>query len=880
MEAERCYLSKMKNSPPSLFLGFFRWYCHPKLKDHIEGDLMEVYNERFNTSGKRKADQKFVIDVLLLCRPGIIKPVKGYQQINQYAMFKSYFKVGWRNLLRNKGFSVINVTGLALGMAIALLIGLWIYDELSFNKYHSNYDRIAQVMQHQLFNGEVSTQVANPAVLGAEIRNLYGSDFKYVLHASWNYGHVLAYGEKMFQFPGSYFEPEVADMLSLKMIYGSKDGLKDMNAIFLSESVARSYFGDEDPIGKILRFDDRSDLQVAGVYEDLPDNTSFKNMKFIVSWELYLSHNTWIKETENPWGNNFTQTYAQLSEHVNMEEVSAKIKDVKFNRVREDEKRYKAVVFLHPMSKWHLYSDFKNGVNIGGRIDNVWLFGVTGIFVLILACINFMNLSTARSEKRSKEVGIRKSIGSIRGQLITQFFSESVMVSFFAFVLAIGLIVVALPSFNTIADKQIDILWADPLFWLVGIGFSIITGLFAGIYPALFLSSFQPVKVLKGTFKVGRLASLPRKALVVVQFTISITLIIGTIVVYKQIKHGQSRPLGYNRDGLINVHLNDERRNHFEVIRNELKSQGAIVEMASSGSPTTDVWNTNGDFTWDGKDPGLAVDFPNNAVSHEYGKTIGWQIIEGRDFSRDFISDSSAFILNESAVEFIGLKDPVGKVIRWDGNPYTVIGVVKDLLVQSPYTPVRPSVFHLFKNKGFQNVFILKLNPERSVQETLADVEAVFKKYNPSAPFTATFVDDEFARKFGNEKRVGTLAAFFAVLAVFISCLGLFGLASFVAEQRTKEIGIRKVLGASVTNLWSLLSKDFALLVMLACVIAIPLAWYQLNNWLQGYEYRTTVSWWIFALSGAGALIIALLTVSFQAVKAALMNPVKSLRSE
>jgi putative ABC transport system permease protein len=868
----------MRTSPPSLMLRFFRWYCHPRLADHIEGDLMEVYNDRVKISGKRKADKKFIIDVLLLCRPGIIRPVEQYQNPNQYDMFRNYLKIGWRNLLRNKGFSIINIAGLAMGMAVAILIGLWVYDELTFDKHHPNYDRIAQVMQNQLFNGQVSSQVANPVGMAEEIRNVYGSDFKYVLQSSWNFDHTLTYGEKMFLHPGSFFEPQVTDMLSLKMIHGSKDGLKDMNAILLAESVSRSYFGDENPIGKTLRFDNRSDVQVAGVYEDLPENTSFKDLKFITSWELYLKNNPWIKEMENPWGSNFTQTYAQIADHADMEEVSAKIKNVKFNKVSEDEKRYKAEVFLHPMSKWHLYSDFKNGVNIGGRIDNVWLFGVTGVFVLLLACINFMNLSTARSEKRSKEVGIRKSIGSHRGQLVTQFFSESVMISFFSFLLSLGIVLLVLPAFNTIADKKIGILWDDPMFWVIGIGFTIVTGLFAGLYPALFLSSFQPVKVLKGTFKAGRMASLPRKLLVVVQFTISITLMIGTIVVYKQINHGQNRPLGYNRDGLINVNANEERVKHIDVIRNELKNKGAIVEMTGSGSPVTDVWNTNGGFDWEGKDPNQAVDFPNNSVTHEYGQVIGWEIKEGRDFSKDFASDSLAFVLNESAVKFIGLKDPIGKTIRWENRPFTVIGVVKDILVQSPYTPIRPAMFHL--NPENQNVFIIKLNPEKSTQEALAQVEAAFKKYDPSSPFQSSFVDDDFDRKFGNEKRIGTLATFFAILAVLISCLGLFGLASFVAEQRVKEIGIRKVMGASITNLWGMLSKDFVLLVIFSCVIAIPLAWYQLESWLDHYEYRTELSWWIFALCGAGALIITLLTVSFQAIKAALMNPVKSLRSE
>lgn len=794
-------------------------------------------------------------------------------------MIQNYFKVAWRNLLRNKWYSIINISGLALGMAVALLIGLWMYDELTFDTYHPNYDRIAQVMQHQTFNGEIGTQYANPALMAEEIRNVYGADFKYVLQASWNFNHTLTYGDKMFLKTGSYFEPQVTDMFGLKMLSGSKDGLKgDMNSILLSNTVAEVYFGNEDPIGKVMRIDDLTDVKVTGVYEDLPENTTLKNVKFILPWQLYLSVNPWIAKMDNPWGSNFTQTYAQIADNADMETVSAKIRTVKLNKVQADDRRANPVVFLHPMKKWHLFSDFKNGVNVGGRIDNVWLFGITGVFVLILACINFMNLSTARSEKRSKEVGIRKSIGSLRTQLVTQFFSESILISLFALVLSLILVFIALPQFNEVAGKKMSMPLTEPIFWVIAFGFSILTGLFAGLYPALFLSSFQPVRVLKGTFKVGRFASLPRKVLVVAQFTISITLIIGTIIVYKQLQHAQKRPIGYSRDGLIVTYINDERHKHFDVIRNELKNLGVVLEMAESGSPTTEVWNSNGGFDWEGKDPEQSVDFPNNGVSYEYGKTINWQIKDGRDFSRDFASDSSAFILNESAVAFIGLKDPVGKVIRWNDEPYTIIGVVKDLLVQSPYEPVRPSMFHLADQ--VENVIIMKLNPAISAHYATAKIESVFKKYNPAAPFESTFVDDDFAQKFGNEKRIGTIATFFSVLAILISCLGLFGLASFVAEQRTKEIGIRKVLGASVANLWRMLSKDFVALVILSCFIAIPLSWYEMNSWLDGYEYRTDISWWIFALSAFGALVITLLTVSFQAIKAALMNPVKSLRSE
>ena len=793
-------------------------------------------------------------------------------------MIRSYFLIAWRNLLKNKVYSFINIGGLAVGMGVAILIGLWVMDELNYDKYHTNYNHIAQVMQHQTYNDEIGTQEANPAQMAEEIRSIYPQDFRYVLQASWNHNHALAYGDKVFFKPGSFFEPEVAEMLSLKMIYGTRDGLKEMNSILISESVAKAYFGDEDPLGKVFRLDTQVDVKVTGVYEDLPYNSSFKDMQVILPWSLYISLNAWIREMENPWGSNYTRTFAMIAPQADMEKVSAKIRDVKLNKVPEDERRYKPVVFLHPMAKWHLYSDFKNGVNTGGRIDNVWLFGIIGAFVLILACINFMNLSTARSEKRAKEVGIRKAVGSLRRQLITQFFSESLLIALLSFIICLGLVYATLPSFNTVADKRITMPLSEPVFWMICLCFTLITGIVAGFYPAIFLSSFQPVKTLKGTFKVGRYASLPRKVLVVLQFTISTVLIIGTMVVYEQIEHAQNRPVGYNRDGLIYVGESDEIHKHFDAVRTELVNAGAIIEMAESGSPTTSVWNTNGGFDWEGKDPNQAVDFPNNAVSYDYGKTIGWEIKEGRDFSREFASDTAAFILNESAVKFIGLKDPVGKVIRWENQPFTVIGVVKDLLVQSPYHPVQPSLFHLSTQQ--QNVFIIKLNPKAKMKEALANVESVFKRLNPAVPFASTFVDEDYAAKFGNEKRMGTLATFFTFLAIFISCLGLFGLASFVAEQRTKEIGIRKVLGASVFNLWRMLSQDFVILVLISCVVAIPVAYYFASGWLATFEYRTNVPLWIYGASIFGALFVTLLTVSFQAVKASLLNPVKSLRSE
>ncbi len=794
-------------------------------------------------------------------------------------MIRNYFKIAWRNLMKSKGYSAINIGGLAVGMAVAMMIGLWVYDELTFNKYHANYDRITQVMQHASFNGRIGTQVANPAIMGPEIRTKYGNDFKYVVQTSWNGTQLLSVGDKHIKSEGIYMEPDGPAMLTLKMIKGSISGLKDPYSILLSESVASTVFGNDDPINKTIKLNRTHDVKVTGVYEDLPDNTTFRDLKVIMPWELWLIDNPWVKRMNDPWDSNFSQTFAQLADNADLEKVSAKIKNVKLDNIGEEARRYKWAVFLQPMSKWNLYNEFKDGKNSGGSIQYVWLFSIIGIFVLLLACINFMNLSTARSEKRSKEVGIRKTIGSMRWQLIVQFFAESYLIVFIAFLLCLGLVQLFIPAFNEVAGKKLTIPWQSSFFWIFSIAFIIITGLLAGSYPALFLSSFQPLKVLKGTFRLGRFAAMPRKVLVVVQFTVSVMLIIGTIIVYQQIQYAKNRPIGYTKNGLISLDLETEVRQHFDVVKQELIQAGAIEEMAAAQSPLTDVWNTNGGFDWEGKDPNLAIDFPNNSITFDYGKAIQWDIKEGRDFSREFASDSAAFVINETAARFIGMKDPVGKTLRWNGRAYTIIGIVKDILQESPFFPVRPSLYHIGKYDNMSNL-ILKLNPNQSTSNALGSIEKIWKKYTPTVPFEYRFVDEAFGNKFQAEERIGKLSTYFAVLAIFISCLGLFGMASFVAEQRTKEIGIRKVLGASVFNLWGLLSKEFITLVILSCVIAAPVAYYYLNNWLTNYDYRISISWQVFILAAIAALVLTILTVSFKAIKAAMSNPIRSLRTE
>ncbi|TRX56307.1 FtsX-like permease family protein [Fulvivirga sp. M361] len=794
-------------------------------------------------------------------------------------MIKSYFTIGWRNLMHNKGYSLINIGGLALGIATTLLIGLWVFDELSYDKHYANYNRIAGVLQHNTVDGTIETWSSQSFQLGPELRSNYGNYFEHVVMSSFPVSSILSHDEKTFVATGDFMEPEAPELLSLEMLHGTRDGLQDPTSILLSSSTAKKFFGDNDPIGEMLKIDNITDLKITGVYKDLPENDSFKSELF------FIAHlDVWIKRSNRylGWGNNWLQVFVKIAENVNMEQASKAIRDAKIKNLGEQEfgAGFDPKLFLHPMGKWHLYSHFENGINIGGHIDLVRRFGIIGVFVLLLACINFINLSTARSQRRAKEVGVRKVIGSARRQLIGQFLSESLLVVFMAFALGILLAWLFLPIFNEIANKHISIFWTSPSFWLLIIASLFLVVIISSSYPAFYLSSFKPIKALKGTFRLGRGYSVPRKMLVIVQFTVSIILIIGTGIVYQQIQFAKNRPIGYDLNGLLTIPIKTpEVKKNYKALRHDLLGSGLISEVSTSETTVTNLWWSDNGFQWKGKDPDMQDHLYRGAVSYEFGRTVGWKIKEGRDFSRDFLSDSSAMILNETAVRYMGLENPVGENIRAYGRNYTVIGVVEDMLTQSLYEPSKQTFFMLdpFNRANFINV---KINPKSSASKALEELNTLFVKHNPETPFEYTFADDEFAEKFSFEERIGKLVGIFAILAIVISCLGLFGLASFMAEQRTKEIGIRKVIGASVFSLWSMLSKDFVSLVTLSAVISMPIAYYLMNGWLQEYEYRTEITWWIFAASGAGALAITLFTVSHQSIKAALANPIKSLRSE
>ncbi|KAA9346672.1 ABC transporter permease [Larkinella humicola] len=866
-----------KPCPPRWPDKLLTWLIAPHLHEEVLGDLHERFHRRAERLGGIKARRRYWREVLAYVRLSFIKrKPSAYSKPTNTDMISNYFKIAFRNLVKNPAYSFINIFGLATAMAVAMLIGLWMYDELSFDKQPKHYDRIAQLWQFVKFDAEKSSYAVLPIPLANELRSKY-PDFESVSLAVSREAVLDATGNQKFTKIGKYVEPGFTKMMSLTMRTGTDAGLNDVNSILLSESTAAAFFGSANPVNQLVKLNNKRNLRVSGVYEDFPSNSTFSDVSFLAPWKLFVAIDAGAKDSQNKWDNNDYQIFAQLKPGADFEEVSAKIKDIRMKM--DNPPGYKPEFFLHPMRKWHLYSDFKDGVNTGGLIVFVWLFGIIGSFVLLLACINFMNLSTARSEKRAREVGIRKAVGSVRSQLVVQFFSESLVLSLLALVVSLLFVGLTLPFFNQMADKQMTLLWSNPGFWLSALGFSLLTGLIAGSYPALYLSSFQPVKVLKGAFRVGRFAAVPRKVLVGFQFTVSVTLIIGTIIVFRQIQHAKDRPVGYNRSGLIEIRMNTpDLYGHYESLRSDLLGTGAVAEMAESDASITVQNGGMTNVSWRGQAADLRPLMMSNRITHDYGKTVGWQVVAGRDFSRKFSTDSAAVILNETAVKLMGFKNPIGEIITWGGAKYTVTGMVRDMVRESPFEPVKPSFFVL--NYEAANTIHAKLAPQLPAREALAKVEQVFRTYSPASPFDYKFVDDGYARKFGHEERIGKLAGVFSGLAILISCLGLFGLASFMAEQRTKEIGIRKVLGASVFTVWRLLSKEFVVLVIIAFCLAAPLAYYVLSDWLQNYEYRTELSWWIFAASGIGALVVTLLTVSFQSIKAALVNPVKSLRSE
>jgi putative ABC transport system permease protein len=804
-------------------------------------------------------------------------------------MFRNFFIVAIRNLQKHRSHSFINIAGLAAGMALTLLIGLWIADEFSFDHYHTNHRRIVQAMVRFDVTGAMRqraidagyTRMMNYTIstaLGPALHTGYDDIFQKTGMIADNGSSLLNVGDKAISVDGQWAQYTIPEIFTFHMLAGSATALRDPSTMLISQSTATALFGRTDPIGKMVRRNNNSAFFVGGIYEDLPENSTFYQTGILLPWEnkeaAYLNKNT-------DWSDHSADLYALLTENTTAEQATARIKDLNANGAYVAFQRnpeVKEFLMTYPLDRKHLHGDFKWGVPDGGRIQFVWFFGIIGTFVLLLACINFMNLSTARSEQRAKEVGIRKTIGSLRSQLIAQFLGESILMALLAFLLAACLASLSLPFFNSIAAKHLQFPATSPTFWAIALGFTLLTGFLAGSYPAFYLSSFRPVKVLKGIFREGRGSTLPRKVLVTFQFTVSLSLIIGTIVVFRQIQVAKDRPVGYTREGLITVPINTDTLQHqINALRNELLATGMVANVAESSLPTTAFDNGNS-MGWEGQtEEQKYLNFHNVNITPEFGPTVGWTVLQGRDFSRNFGTDSSSMLINAAALKAAGFKNPIGQRVTFNGKQYTIVGVVNDMLANSPYEPIEPAIF--LGDGGLGN-FTIRIRPGKPMHAALAAIEAVFKKFNPASPFIYSFNDDDYAKKFATETRIGNLAAVFAGLAIFISCLGLFGLASFVAEQRTKEIGVRKILGAGVLNLLTLLSKDFLRLVILSMFISMPLVFIGMHHWLQQYAYRTPLSWWIFASTGAGILLITLATVGFQSLKAALMNPVHSLRTE
>jgi putative ABC transport system permease protein len=677
-------------------------------------------------------------------------------------MLKTYLKTAWRSLSRNKFSSVINIGGLTAGMAIAMLIGLWITDELSAEKSNRNYDKIVQVMEHTHVGEGLSTASSLPMPLSLELRTKFGSDFKKIA-ATFSFENTIVYNNNAFLKTGCYTEPDFKDIISLEMIRGNSSTLTDINSILIDESLSKTLFGHDDPINKVIKLNSSYMLKVVGVYKDIADNSRFSNFHFITGIDRLFTDGNGMDN----WYSSSFSVYALLNEASRYQTVSAKIRNLLFEHTKD---ATKPVLFLYPMSKWRLY-EFKNGILTAGRLQFVWLFGIIAVFVLLLACINFMNLSTARSEKRAREVGIRKTIGAGRASLVGQFFSESFAVVIVSFLLTLLLVELALPGFNGLSGKQMEFPWASSNTWLISVSFCLFTAVLAGSYPAIYLSSFQPVKVLKGTFRAGRFSSAPRKMLVVLQFTVSIILIIGTIIVFQQIQYAKNRPIGYDRNNVVSIPYNPIQPSQYEVLKEKLLQSGAVTGVSASSSPATGIFSSADNLNWKGKDPNRQEVFGTILVDPDFGSVLGWQIKEGRNFSRNFLTDSSAFLFNEAAIKQMGLENPVGETVKWHGRNWTIIGVVKDMVMRSPFDPIVPTVFLMDNKERSFNVINMKINSSLSASESLARMESIYKQLLPETPFSYKFADQEYSFKFAAEERIGKLALVFTVLAKFISCL-------------------------------------------------------------------------------------------------------------
>ncbi|MCU0357693.1 MAG: ABC transporter permease [Cyclobacteriaceae bacterium] len=789
-------------------------------------------------------------------------------------MLRNFLLIALRNLQRNLTYSFINIFGLSIGIACSVLIMLWIADEFRYDRFHERGENLYKVMMNQTFSGRISTQVPVPYPLQDALHD-HSNKIKRSVITNWGEGFLLTAGENKIMKVGLAASADFLAMFTFPLLAGDiRTALQEPNSIVLTETLAKTLFGDQDPLNQLVTLDNNQQLTVTGVMKDFPDQTTFSNYDYLIPFSFYESIQPWVRDSRNRWDNNSFQLYVELEPGSTAEEVNASIRDIVKKNTQDTLPNQQ--VFLHPITDLRLYSKFENGKATGGMIEYVRLFGAIAVFILIIACINFMNLATARSEKRAREVGIRKSVGSRKHDLVLQFLGESILITTLAFFVAVVLVELSLPLYNLLVNKKLFLDYSNPYLWIGSVSLILITGTLAGSYPAFYLSSFQPVKVLKGKIQTGRYSGLPRKILVTLQFGFSIFLIIGTAVIYQQIMHVKDRETGYDRENLMMVWTNAELEKNYQTIKNELLNTGVVQSVTKSNSPITSVF-ANNFAEWPGMEPSTRVVFSTIATEYDYIKTMGIRLVEGRDFSPEF-NDSTHVIINQAAADRMGLTDPIGATLSMWGADLTIIGVTENILMNSPYEIVEPMV--LVFEPGWSSTITLRLARTNDLKASIDEVEGIFRKLNPTYPFEFRFADVEFDKKFAGISLVSNLARVFATLALIITALGLFGLAAYTAEQRSKEVSIRKVLGATVSGLIMLMAKDFTRLVVLSFAVSAPIAWWFLSNFLEQYPYRITIAWWILPAAGLSAIFIAIIIVSTQAWRAASANPVTNLRNE
>jgi putative ABC transport system permease protein len=802
-------------------------------------------------------------------------PQWSHEKLNRNVMFKNYLKVAWRTIVRNKAHSLINISGLAVGIACSLLILLWVQNELSIDAWHKNGPQIFGVYERSYTDHKAEAGYGTPAHLADEMKKVI-PEVQYTTQMDWGTQNTFKVGEKIAKLKGFFAGADYFKMFDGPLLQGSAQAaLSTPASMAISRKMANQFYGSpQAAIGKSIRFENQKSFIVSAVFEDLPKMSSQK-FDYLINWQEFLTENSWT----NDWGNSGPRTFIMLRADANAALVENKITHFLDTYDKKQKKGVRTVnLGLQSYNETYLHGNFTGDKIDGGRIDYVNLFSIVAVFILLIACINFMNLSTARSVKRAREIGVRKVIGAVRSVLIKQFIGESMLVTVIAVAFSLVLLMLLLPVFNQVTQKEIDLPFGEPAFWTRLLVITLTTGLVSGIYPALFLSSFNPVKVLKGTFRIGSGVALFRKGLVVFQFVLSIVLIISTIIISKQVNFIQAKNLGYDRENLIYMPLDGNLNTGYDILKNEALKQPGIQSITRISQTPTNIENGTSGVDWIGKNPNDKIQFTQASVGYDFVKTMKLKLLAGRDYSKDFITDSTGYLINEAALARIGYKDPVGKPLTFWRKKGTIIGVIKDFHFNSLHEQIKPLVIRLGEKDQYGSALI-RTQPGQTKQ-ALANLENICKQLNPSFPFNYTFSDEEYQNLYQNEQVIGKLSNAFAFLAIFISCLGLLGLAMFTTEQRFKEIGIRKVLGASVGTLFATLSKEFILLVIIALLIASPLAYWGMTKWLTNYQYKTELSWWIFVLSAVIALFITLVTVSFQTLKASMINPIKSLRSE